>query len=248
MTITAITFDFWDTLVADDSDEPARAAEGLEPKPVARRAMVVDELVQHLPAVTRGEASAAWDQSLAWCQARWREDRVTPTVTERLAAVYDALGVGRTPGFDGLVDLLSTMEVEIPPLLAPGVAEAIPALAQRYRLGIISDTIVTPGVGLQAILRGYGLLQHFDVFVFSDELGAAKPEPRVFQAAVQGFGIPPAALAHVGDRELNDVLGAQRHGSRGVLYTGVKDRGSATTVADIHCTDHRLLGGQLEAL
>ena len=27
--IQAVTFDFWDTLVIDDSDEPARAARGL---------------------------------------------------------------------------------------------------------------------------------------------------------------------------------------------------------------------------
>ena len=62
MGIAAITFDFWDTLAVDDSDEPARAEQGLDPKPVARRAMVVDELTKHHPAVTRAEASAAWDQ------------------------------------------------------------------------------------------------------------------------------------------------------------------------------------------
>ncbi len=245
MAITAITFDFWDTLVVDDSDEGARAAEGLAPKPVARRAMVVDEVTTHHPAVTRAEASAAWDQSLAWCRSRWFDERVTPTVSERVDAALKPLGLARTPGFDDLVDLLSTMEVEIPPQLAPGVAEAIPHLARSFELGIISDTIVTPGVGLQAILRGYGLLQHFSVFAFSDELGAAKPEARVFAHAVSGFGIAPGALAHVGDREVNDVLGARNFGARGVLYTGVKDRGSAESEADVVCGDHRSLGAQL---
>ncbi len=248
MSVTAITFDFWDTLVVDDSDEPARAAQGLAPKPVARRALVVDDILAHHPAVTGGEASAAWDQSLAWCRRRWLDDRVTPTVAERVDAALEALGVPRTGGFDELVDLLSTMEVEIPPVLAPGVAEAIPALAERHRLGIISDTIVTPGVGLQAILEGHGLRRFFEVFVFSDEVGAAKPEATVFRAAVQGFGVAPAELAHVGDREVNDVLGARRFGARGVLYTGVKDRGSATSEADVVCTDHRALGAQLAAL
>ncbi len=36
MTIAAITFDFWDTLAADDSDEPKRAALGLPAKAQAR--------------------------------------------------------------------------------------------------------------------------------------------------------------------------------------------------------------------
>ncbi len=248
MDITAITFDFWDTLVIDDSDEPARAAQGLEPKSVARRAMVVDEIVQYHPAVLAGEASAAWDQSLSWCRALWLDERITPTVPERVDAALKALGLGRSPGFDDLVDLLSTMEVEIPPKLAPGVSEALPALAGRYRLGIISDTIVTPGVGLKAILERYGLLQHFEVFVFSDEVGSAKPDARVFEQAVRAFGVEPAALAHVGDREVNDVIGAQRSGARGVLYTGVKDRGAANSVADVVCSDHRALGQLLEAL
>lgn len=248
MGIAAITFDFWDTLAVDDSDEPARAEQGLDPKPVARRAMVVDELTRHHPAVTRAEASAAWDQSLSWCRGRWLDERITPTVAERVDAAMAPLGLARTPGFDDLVDLLSTMEVEIPPLLAPGVSDAIPALAQRFQLGIISDTIVTPGVGLQAILDGYGLLQHFTVFSFSDELGAAKPEALVFSHAAQGFGVSPAELAHVGDREVNDVLGAQRFGARGVLYTGVLDRGSAESQADVVCVDHRALAEQLAAL
>ncbi len=248
MAIAAITFDFWDTLAVDDSDEGARAAQGLAPKPVARRALVVDDIVSHHPAVTRGEASAAWDHSLGWCRHRWLEERVTPTVAERVDAAMQALGVTRTPGFDELVDLLSTMEVEIPPSLAPGVETAIPRLAERYSLGIISDTIVTPGVGLQAILAGHGLLRHFGVFVFSDELGAAKPEPAVFQAALSGFGVAPDQLAHVGDREVNDVLGAQRAGAVGVLYTGVKDRGSESSQADVICRDHGALGDQLRAL
>jgi putative hydrolase of the HAD superfamily len=248
MGIAAVTFDFWDTLVIDDSDEPVRAAQGLATKSVARRGLVVEELLAHNPVLTRGEASAAWDQSLDWCRSRWLDDRITPTVAERVEVALSALGMRRTAGFDELVDRLSTMEVEIPPQLAPGVVEAIPELAKRFALGIISDTIVTPGVGLQAILRGYGLLECFQVFVFSDELGVAKPEPKVFQAAARGFGVAPGALAHVGDREVNDVQGIQDFGGRGVLYTGVVDRRSGDSTADIICADHRVLGSQLEAL
>ena len=37
MAIKAVTFDFWDTIVDDDSDEPKRAAKGLRSKRDERR-------------------------------------------------------------------------------------------------------------------------------------------------------------------------------------------------------------------
>ncbi len=248
MTVQAITFDFWDTLAVDDSDEPRRAKMGLPPKTVARRELVVEELLARHPRLMRGEASAAWDQANSECRRRWVEDLVTPTVAERVDLAFEALGLARSVGFERLVEALERMEVEVPPSLAPHVAEALPRLASRYRLGIISDTIVTPGRGLQAILAGHGLLRHFDVFVFSDEVGRSKPHPAVFEAACAGFELPPARIAHVGDREVNDVEGPRRHGLRGVLYTGVVDRGSDDSRADVICADHRTLGDSLAAL
>ncbi len=248
MTIQAITFDFWDTLAVDDSDEPRRAAQGLLPKPAARRGMVVEEFLGEHHHLTRGEVGAAWDQANALCRSRWLEDLVTPSVAERVDLALGALALARTPGFDDLVSGLEAMEVEIPPVLAPHVAEVLPELAKRFRLGIISDTIVTPGRGLRAILAGHGLVSHFEVFVFSDEVGRAKPHRDVFQSAIEGFGVAPGSIAHVGDREVNDVRGPQGHGLKGVLYTGVVDRTDGDSCADVVYGDHRALAGLLEAL
>ena len=100
---------------------------------------------------------------------------------------FAALGIDKTPGFDGLVDV-EGMEVAIPPDLAPGIEACLKQLHGRYRIGIISDAIVTPSVGLRQILKGYGLFQYFDHFVFSDEAGAAKPAARVFELATAGPG------------------------------------------------------------
>ena len=35
-TIKAVTFDLWDTMIADETDEPKRSAQGLASKPKAR--------------------------------------------------------------------------------------------------------------------------------------------------------------------------------------------------------------------
>ena len=46
MTIKAVTFDLWDTIVDDDSDEPKRAAKGLRSKRDERRHLVWSALTE----------------------------------------------------------------------------------------------------------------------------------------------------------------------------------------------------------
>ncbi len=43
--ITGITFDFWDTIAVDDSDEPKRAARGLPTKSEARAQLFAECIV-----------------------------------------------------------------------------------------------------------------------------------------------------------------------------------------------------------
>ena len=62
--IQAVTFDFWDTLVIDDSDEPARAARGLPTKVETRRQLFVEEVLRHQPGVSPGRAAQALQQAL----------------------------------------------------------------------------------------------------------------------------------------------------------------------------------------
>ena len=59
MAIRGITFDFWDTIVDDDTDEPKRAAQGLQSKADARVSTFVDEVLAHHPGVGRAGAEAA---------------------------------------------------------------------------------------------------------------------------------------------------------------------------------------------
>ena len=79
-------------------------------------------------------------------------------------------------------------------------------------MGVISDTIHTNGRGLRHLLRQQGILQYFDYFVFSDEVGASKPSTAVFHQAALGLGLPPQQIVHVGDRESNDVADRYRSG------------------------------------
>ena len=224
MAIAGITFDFWDTIVDDDTDEPTRAARGLASKAEARVSTFVDEVLAHHPQFGRAAVEAALQAAQDQFRYHWKVEHHTPCVADRLMVGIASLGIARTPGFDGLVSAWETMEVEIPPTLVDGIGDCLAALHGRYKIGIISDAIVTPGVGLRQILGDYRLLQYFDHFVFSDEAGASKPAPRVFDLACTGLGVAKSELAHVGDRPANDIRGPNEYGAHSVLYTGVVDR------------------------
>jgi putative hydrolase of the HAD superfamily len=224
MALRGITFDFWDTIVDDDTDEPKRTAKGLPSKAEARLSTFVDEVLAHHPNVGCDAAVSAFEHAQTTFRHHWKVEHHTPCVADRLGVGFDRLGIGRTPGFDALVHAWSTMEVDTPPNLVPGIEDCLRALHGRYKIGIISDAIVTPGVGLRQILKDYGLFQYFDHFVFSDEAGAAKPAARVFDLATEGLSVSASELAHVGDRPANDIAGPNAYGAHSVLYTGVVDR------------------------
>lgn len=246
--VRAVCFDLWDTVFVDDSDEPKRKAQGLPPKAVERRELVHRFLARHAP-IERALVDCAYDTADAAFWHAWRNQHVTWTVRERLGIVLAGLK-RELPAdeFAELVRLHEEMELRVRPDLAPGVSEALRALAARYKLAVVSDAIFTPGWALRELLAGYGLKDLFSAFAFSDEVGRSKPAREMFERAAQGAGCRLEEMVHVGDREHNDVLGARAAGCRAVLVTVVKDRGSAYTQADAVCRDYAELPAIIAAL
>ena len=98
---------------------------------------------------------------------------------------------------------------------------------------------------LEQVARLAGLL--FDAFAFSDEVGRSKPNEKMFTTAADLLGVKPGEMAHVGDRESNDVEGPHAVGARAILVTVVKDRRTGPSKADAICEDYRELPRLLEA-
>lgn len=244
----AITFDLWDTVFCDDSDEPKRAAAGLPTKRVARRDLLHAALLRHGP-IDRAHSDLAYDTADAAFSQVWNAQAVTWTVAERLAVVLKGLGRSLPQAeFAELVRLHEQMEVEIQPDLAPGIATALRTLAGRYRLGVISDTVFSPGTELRRILRGHDLEDCFSSFVFSDEAGHSKPAPALFHLAAEQLSVPVTGLIHVGDRESKDIVGPHAVGARAVLTTVVLDRRKGPSAADAHCADYADLVAIIDGL
>ncbi len=241
--LEAITFDFWDTIAIDDSDEAKRRARGLPSKGDARTQMFVEYIARKHPRVSARRAAEAYAVANARFGDEWHNGHHTPAVSTRLSYAFEHLDLLPGPGqytrllaeIDELVREIEVMEVRIPPDIAPGVENALYLLSREYRLGIISDTIHTHGRGLRHLLDQQGLLPYFSAFIFSDEVGVSKPDSAVFRYAAEALDAPPRAIAHVGDRESNDIIGPREAGFRTVLFTGIVDRGAERTRADAIC-------------
>jgi putative hydrolase of the HAD superfamily len=84
--------------------------------------------------------------------------------------------------------------------------------AQGYPLGLISNH----HDGLLDVLKYHGLDQVFESVTYSQEVGAEKPSPKVFERALKRAGCSSDKALHVGDSLRADVEGAQAFGLRAV--------------------------------
>ena len=248
MTIKAVTFDLWDTMIADDTDEPKRRAKGMRSKADERRFLVWQTLARHQP-ISEEDARLAYDVAEAAFTRAWKGNSVTWTVEERVDIILDGLSRD-LPIADraALVDALGRMEVDVAPDPVPGIDDALAKLAERYALCVVSDTIVTPGAQLRELLDRHGLKRHFSGFAFSDEVGRSKPHRAMFEAAAEQLGVGFAEMAHIGDRDHNDVKGPQALGMKAILFTGRRDADRESTSADATCADHGDLPAAVDGL
>ncbi len=246
--IGAVTFDLWDCLFCDDTDEPKRKAAGLPPKPVARRDAFFRAVSRHA-SIDRVVSDAAYDVMEAAFNKVWHDEHVTWRVAERMQVLLKGLRLALPEDeLKALVSVYETMELQYRPDPAPGAAEALRALHGAYPLAVVSDTVYTPGWGLRELLKGAGMYSCFDCFVFSDEAGHSKPHPSVFEAVARHFGIAVGDIVHVGDRPHNDVGGPHAVGARAVLLTVVKQRPLDAHAPDAVCDDYAQLADIMAGL
>lgn len=102
----------------------------------------------------------------------------------------------------------------------PDVAEGLAQLqAEGYLLGIITNGY-QPMAMRDLELAAHGLLGYLSDCRFSSaDVGVLKPDPRIFQAALDCLNLPAEETVYVGDHLFMDVLGAQQIGMKGVLRT-----------------------------
>jgi len=99
-------------------------------------------------------------------------------------------------------------------VLYPETLRTLGALKNAgYELGIVSNF----DTRLFGVLRALGLAELFDSVTLSSLAHAAKPSPKIFQAALAEHAVDPEDAVHVGDSDREDVAGAESAGVRGIL-------------------------------
>lgn len=125
--------------------------------------------------------------------------------------------------------------------------EVVAELASRFRLALVSNTVV-PGDHHARALEAAGILQHFEAATWSANLGVRKPSPRIFDHILEELAVTPERAVMVGDKVRTDVAGARAAGVRSIWLRlpGGEDTGDA--VPDHILDDLRKLPELLQAI
>ncbi|HET6350766.1 MAG TPA: HAD-IIIA family hydrolase [Coriobacteriia bacterium] len=96
-------------------------------------------------------------------------------------------------------------------------ADVEPAFRRLKDAGVKVGLISNWDRRLPRIMEGLGLASYVDVTVVSAEVGLRKPDPRIFELALQQADVVPERAAHVGDHHYADIVGANAVGMTAVL-------------------------------
>jgi putative hydrolase of the HAD superfamily len=135
------------------------------------------------------------------------------------------------PAFDACFDELFALYAR--PETWRVASDARAALAwlrgEGIRLAIVSNF----DSRLSRLVDGLGLSPLVDSVIHSSRVGAAKPDPAIFRAALAALGVSAARAVHVGDRVDEDVAGAQAAGMHAVLLDRHNDA-CAAVASGVH--------------
>lgn len=99
------------------------------------------------------------------------------------------------------------------------VIDLLPVIKKGYRLFLLSNT--------NAIHQQYGwkdfpFIQHFEKLILSHEVGAVKPEEKIYRAVETATGLPPEE--HIFIDDIADYAeAARKFGWDGIQFTGYDD-------------------------
>ena len=138
------------------------------------------------------------------------------------------LECGRIEPRDFFDELRSTLKAELsyeefcrvwsciflPDTLIP--EEFVARLRRRYRVMVLSNT---NAIHVEMLHESYPILKQFDHLVFSHVVGAMKPEPKIYQAAIDNANCPPSECFFTDDIPAY-VEGARKAGIHAEQFFG----------------------------
>lgn len=105
----------------------------------------------------------------------------------------------------------------------PGIVEALDALRPHYRLALATNAAESGVERVREALARVDLATTFDAVFTAKELGASKPDPAFFEAALAAYDCVPHQAVMVGDNFRTDIVGAKHASLRAVWYNPAGD-------------------------
>jgi putative hydrolase of the HAD superfamily len=173
-------------------------------------APLLDLSPQRLEEVLR-ESRHTYRRSLEHDPEKQRRDRLAPFET-RQEVVEKALKQVERPERALASEMVRTYETmsESSRLLAPYARETLQMLRDRaFPLALISNGNATYQ---RRKIKEHHLGPFFDLILIEEEFGLAKPDPRIFQAALDKLSLTAQETWMIGDDLAFDIAGSQRLG------------------------------------
>lgn len=226
--VDAVTFDFWQTLVALEVDVGRTQRVSAWADVLACAGKPVEAPVLH----------AVFDRVAERFDSSWKANRQYEMV-DAVGEASELLGLDAdlTPA---LTSAWLAAARRTPVSAAAGVADTLAALTDAgVRVAVVCDVGLTPSVVLTEYLERLGLLGFFDHLTWSDRVGTYKPSAAMFDDALGALGTEPRRAAHIGDRRATDVAGARSRGMLAVRYRGLyDDTDDSVADANVVLDDH----------
>ncbi|MFW9941850.1 MAG: HAD family hydrolase [Candidatus Thorarchaeota archaeon] len=196
--IEAITFDLWNTLITNKSYSKERLQ------------FFFQFLQEREIFIPFDELQNAYEERFHFSEVTFEEIEFRHIYTrDRILNVLNEINIEISKtNLDILREELESMMLKDPPQLKQGVKKTLEELAPRYKIGLISNTGVTPGPIIRKILDIHDILDFFDIAVFSDESGFFKPHLSMFKIPLEKLECKAQNAIHVGDMLETDIKGA----------------------------------------
>lgn len=151
-----------------------------------------------------------------------RDEASLAELRERCARIVSEL-LGMDVGVDELVAAIR---------FSP-YPDAVPALSGLRDRGLSLVAVSNWDCSLPRVLDGCGLGELLDGTITSAEAGSRKPDPKIFEQALELAGCDASDALHVGDTAEEDVVGARAAGIRPLLIDRDGGNGDIASLEEI---------------
>ncbi len=113
--------------------------------------------------------------------------------------------------------------------------EVVQYLRGKYRTGLITNGQTDIQYGK---IDQLGIRDDYDHIIVSEEAGVKKPDPRIFQLALDHFGLTPEQCIYIGDHPVNDIQGAASVGMSTIWMKVNQPWQDSITISPLHTIEH----------